>query len=89
MVYCFYEVDRCRNGGGHGDAAMSRNQESHDLYDQGMIDDRNLRPLAIAFATILMAWMLVFGLVFVSAQMVTESHHLAASSGPAISMTVR
>jgi hypothetical protein len=68
---------------------MSRNQESHDLYDQGMIDDRNLRPLAIAFATILMAWMLVFGLVFASAQMVTQSHHLAANSGPAISMTVR
>jgi hypothetical protein len=78
-----------RNGGGHGDAAMSRNQESHDLYDQGMIDDRNLRPLAIAFATILMAWMLVFGLVFVSAKMVTQSHHLAASSAPAISVTVR
>jgi hypothetical protein len=78
-----------RDGGGHGDAAMSRNQESHDLYDQGMIDDRNLRPLAIAFATILVAWMLVFGLVFVSAQMVTQSHHLAATSGPAISMTVR
>jgi len=68
---------------------MSRNQESHDLYDQGMIDDRNLRPLAIAFATILMAWMLVFGLVFVSAKMVTQSHDLAASSAPAISVTVR
>jgi hypothetical protein len=78
-----------RNGSGHGDAAMSRNQETHGLYDQGMIDERNLRPLAIAFATILMAWMLVFGFVFVSAQMVTQSHHLAAGSAPAISMTVR
>ena len=68
---------------------MSRNQESHDLYDQGMIDDRNLRPLAIAFATILMAWVLVFGLVFVSAQMVTQSHHVANGSAPAVSMTVR
>jgi hypothetical protein len=69
-----------RNGGGHGDAAMSRNSETPRLYDQGMIDDRNLRPLAIAFTTILMAWMLVFGLVFVSAQMVAQSHHMAGSA---------
>jgi hypothetical protein len=68
---------------------MSRNSETPRLYDQGMIDDRNLRPLAIAFTTILMAWMLVFGLVFVSAQMVAQSHHLADASAPAISMTAR
>jgi hypothetical protein len=80
---------RSRNGGGHGDAAMSRNLETSRLYDQGMIDDRNLRPLAIAFATILMAWMLVFGLVFVSAQIVAQSRHLADGSAPAISTTVR
>jgi hypothetical protein len=78
-----------RNGGEHGDAAMSRSLGIPRLYDQGMIDDRNLRPLAIAFATILMAWMLVFGLVFVSAQMVAQSHHLADGSAQAISMTAR
>jgi hypothetical protein len=59
---------------------MSRNSETPRLYDQGMIDDRNLRPLAIAFTTILMAWMLVFGLVFVSAQTVAQSHHMAGSA---------
>ena len=68
---------------------MSRNQVTHGLYDQGMIDDRNLRPLAIAFATILMAWMLVFGLVSVSAQMVAQSHNPADGSAPAISLMVR
>ena len=61
---------------------MSRNLGTPRLYDQGMIDDRNLRPLAIAFATILMAWILVFGLVFVSAQMVAQSHHMAESAAP-------
>ena len=30
---------------------MSRNHQTPRLYDQGMIDDRNLRPLAIAFVT--------------------------------------
>jgi hypothetical protein len=78
-----------RDGGGHGDAAMSRNSETPRLYDQGMIDDRNLRPLAIAFTTILMAWMLVFGLVFVSAQMVAQSRHLADASAPVISTMVK
>ena len=68
---------------------MSRNQGTYGLYDQGMIDDRNLRPLAIAFATILMAWMLVFGLVSVSAQMVAQTHNFADGSAPAISSTVR
>jgi hypothetical protein len=58
---------------------MSRNQESHDLYDQGMIDDRNLRPLTIAFATIVMVWMLAFGIVSVSAQLGAQSHHTMES----------
>ena len=59
------------------------------LYDQGMIDDRNLRPLAIAFVTILMVWMAVFGLISVSAQMVAQSHNVANSSAPAISTMVK
>jgi uncharacterized membrane protein len=55
-----------------------------------MIDDRNLGPLAIAFATILVVWMLVFGLVFVSAQIVAQSHNVAESSAPAaLATTVR
>ena len=45
---------------------MSRILNSVGLYDEGAIDDRNARPLTIAFATIVMVWMLAFGLVFVS-----------------------
>jgi hypothetical protein len=67
-----------RNGGGHGgDAAMSRNLESSGLYDESLIDDRNERPLTIAFATIVMVWMLAFGIVSVSAQIGAQSHHMA------------
>jgi hypothetical protein len=68
---------------------MSRNHQTPRLYDQGMIDDRNLRPLAIAFVTILMVWMAVFGLISVSAQMVARSHNVANSSGAAISAMVK
>ncbi len=45
---------------------MTRDLRTPHPYDDGMIDDRNLRPLAIAFVTILMGWMLAFGLYFVS-----------------------
>ena len=46
-----------------------------------MIDDRNARPLTIAFATIVMVWMLAFGMVSVSAQFGAQSHHMADSAG--------
>jgi hypothetical protein len=70
-----------RNGDGHGDAAMLRNLGSNGLYDERMIDDRNARPLTIAFATIVMVWMLAFGMVSVSAQFSARSHHMADSAG--------
>jgi hypothetical protein len=78
-----------RNGGEYGDAAMSRNHEIPHLYDHGVIDDRNLRPLAIAFVTILMVWMAVFGLISVSAQIVAQSHNVANSSAQTISTMVK
>ena len=68
------------NGGGFGDAAMSRNLGSSGLYDESLIDDRNERPLTIAFATIVMVWMLAFGIVSVSAQIGAQSHHMAESA---------
>jgi hypothetical protein len=68
-----------RNGGGYGDAAMSRNLGNPGLYDEGMIDHRNARPLTIAFATIVMVWMLAFGIVSVSAQLGAQSHHTMES----------
>jgi hypothetical protein len=68
---------------------MSRKPQTPRRYDQDMIDDRNLGPLAIAFATILGVWMLVFGLVFVSMQTLPQSRHVADGSAPAIATTVR
>jgi hypothetical protein len=69
-----------RNGGGHGDAEMLRNLGSNGLYDERLLDDRNTRPLTIAFATIVMVWMLAFGIVSVSAQVGAQSHHMADSA---------
>ena len=66
---------------------MSRNAAAPRLYDEGMLDDRNLRPLAIAFATILAGWMLAFGLFFMSTQTGSHPGHLADSSAPVISTT--
>jgi hypothetical protein len=68
------------SGGGFGDATMSRNSGSFGLYDESLIDDRNERPLTIAFATIVMVWMLTFGIVSVSAQIGAQSHHMAESA---------
>ena len=47
---------------------MSRNLERSRLHHESVINDRNLRPLTIAFATIAIVWMLAFGAIFVSAQ---------------------
>jgi hypothetical protein len=74
------EAGPWESGGGFGDAAMSRNPGSSGLYDQSLIDDRNERPLTIAFATIVMVWMLAFGIVSVSAQIGVQSHHMAESA---------
>jgi hypothetical protein len=60
---------------------MSRNLGNPGLYDEGMIDHRNARPLTIAFATIVMVWMLAFGIVSVSAQFGARSQHMADSAG--------
>lgn len=56
---------------------MSRNLGNPGFYDASAIDDRNARPLMIAFATIVMVWMLAFGLVSVSAHVGAQSHHMA------------
>ncbi len=59
---------------------MSRYFASLGLYDEGLIDHRNERPLTIAFATIVLVWMLAFGIVSVSAQFGAHSHHVAVSA---------
>ena len=60
-----------------GDVAKSR--KFRPLRPK-LIDDRNERPLTIAFATIVMVWMLAFGIVSVSAQIGVQSHHMAESA---------
>lgn len=67
---------------------MSRNFGNPGFYDASAIDDRNARPLMIAFATIVMVWMLAFGLVFASAQTRAQSHDLAGSA-PLVRTMVR
>jgi hypothetical protein len=71
-----------KNGGRHGEASMSRNLTNSGLYDVNMIDDRNERPLTIAFATIVTMWLLGFGLVFVSTHLNAESRQMAQSAVP-------
>jgi hypothetical protein len=80
---------RSRNGGGSGDKTMFRNSAATHMYDQGMIDDRNLRPLAIAFVTILAGWMLAFGLFFASSQIGVQSRNLADRPASVVSATVK
>jgi len=59
---------------------MSRNLGSSGLYDKSVIDDRNRATVTIAFATIVVVWMLAFGIVSVSAQLGAQSRHMAESA---------
>jgi hypothetical protein len=63
---------------------MSRNLGNLGLYDEGMIDHRNARPLTIAFVTIVMVWVLAFGIVSVSAQLGAHSHHTRESAASVV-----
>ena len=67
---------------------MSRNLAKPGFYDEGLIDHRNERPLAVAFATLLV-WTLAFGLASVSGQVQTQSAHLASDCAQAISSIMR
>lgn len=42
---------------------MSRNLANTGFYDEGVIDDRNERPLVIAFVTSVTVWLLAFAVV--------------------------
>ncbi|HEY5207478.1 MAG TPA: hypothetical protein VIJ63_23190 [Roseiarcus sp.] len=68
---------------------MSRNLANSDFYDEGLIDHRNERPLAVAFATILIVWALAFGLVSVSGRHHAQARSFADGCGAAISTMVR
>jgi hypothetical protein len=71
---------RTQKGGEFWRATMSQHLANSGLYDEGLIDHRNARPLTIAFATIVMVWMLAFGIVSVSAQFGAHSHQTAESA---------
>jgi hypothetical protein len=59
---------------------MSRTLDNSGLYDASIVDDRNERPLTIAFATIVTMWLLAFGVVSVSNHIGAPSPHMAASA---------
>jgi hypothetical protein len=82
MVYWLYEMTRRYQfkRGGFWRATMSQRLANSDLYDEGLLDNRNARPLTIAFATIVTVWMAAFGIVSVSAQVCPYAHHLVQSA---------
>lgn len=61
---------------------MSRNLERSRVHYDSVINDRNQRPLTIALATILIVWMVAFGLVFVLIQIGADSGLLADGPTP-------
>jgi hypothetical protein len=73
---CRYQFKR----GGCWRATMSQRLANSDLYDEGLIDNRNARPLTIAFATIVTVWMAAFGIVSVSAQVCPHAHQMVQSA---------
>ena len=55
-----------------------------DSFDGVVIDDRNERPLAVALATIVVVWSVVFGMTFASSH---SNRHYADWVGAAIAIT--
>jgi hypothetical protein len=68
---------------------MSRNLANSGFYDEGLIDHRNERPLAVAFATILIVWTLAFGVTSASGQIHAHPGSFADGCAAAISTMVK
>ena len=68
---------------------MSRNLANTGFYDEGLIDHRNERPLAVALATILVVWALAFGLVSASGHLNAHPRSFADRCAAAISTMVK
>ena len=68
---------------------MLPNLVNSGLYDEGVIDHRNQRPLTIAFATIVLMWTLTFGIASVSAHLTAQASHFAHGSAAVISTVAK
>jgi hypothetical protein len=68
---------------------MSQHFANSSLYDEGLIDNRNARPLTIAFATIVTVWMLAFALVSVSSELRAHPRSFTDGCTAAISTMVK
>lgn len=62
--------------------------KSFGSYDESVIDQRNERPLTIAFATILLVWAMAFGLTFASAHVGGHSGSWTSGAMAAIGSSV-
>lgn len=68
---------------------MSRILGDSGFYDEGLIDHRNTRPLAVAFAAILLVWTVAFGLVSASGQLKAQTGNLFDGCAAAMSTMAR
>ena len=68
---------------------MFGNVRQSSPFDGVLIDDRNERPLTIAFATIVVVWSIVFALTFASGHARGPSMNWAGGTAALMSSTVK
>lgn len=66
---------------------MFGNVRQSSPFDGVLIDERNERPLTIAFATIVVVWSIVFALTFASGHASASSMNLAGGTAALTSST--
>ena len=66
---------------------MFGNVRQSSPFDGVLIDERNERPLTIAFATIVVVWSIVFALTFASGHASASSMNLASGTAALTSST--
>ena len=68
---------------------MFDNVRQPSPFDGILIDERNERPLTIAFATIVVVWSIVFALTFASGHARAPSMNWAGGTAELMSSTVK
>jgi len=68
---------------------MFDNVRQPSPFDGILIDERNERPLTIAFATIVVVWSIVFALTFASGHARAPSLNWAGGTAALMSSTVK